>query len=148
MLKRLYTLIFIAAAAMTMSFAPSEVTEKGTDLKATKFSKMYHVADTYIEVTLNDGHQIPLMVSGKHLRTDEVIVLIESFTSEEFEMMVEAPSCDVGLVVEEDYIGTNFVKLTCAIPHCCGPAQTTECKTYNPYTHRWQATSCSPWNYE
>lgn len=119
-----------------------------SELRVEKYSTVYAESSTYVRITTTAGDSRLFVVEGVTLPASDIELLVSSFNSVKLKAMVEAPSCDVGLVVAEDYIGTNFVKLTCAIPHCCGPAQTTECKTYNPYTHRWQETSCSPWNYE
>lgn len=146
-MKRFFsTLLVLAIVAGTTAFTPYE---KGGDLQIVKYSVAHTSTDTYIEVTFNTDKIVPMVVSNDLLTGDDVQLLIESFTRKDLARMVEAPVCDNGqLPVQEEYIGTSFVKLACPIPHCCGPATVTECKTYNPYTHRWQETSCSPWNYE
>jgi hypothetical protein len=118
------------------------------ELRTESYSTVYAESNTYVRIVLSNGASKLLVVDDKVLPPYEFELIVKSFNSMKLKALVEAPTCDVGFVSNEEYIGTNFVKLTCDIPHCCGPAQTTECKTYNPYTHRWQATSCSPWNYE
>jgi hypothetical protein len=167
-IKNLFTIILIAVAAFTMSFTLEETStpsvqdinvlnsiaigmeEADNELSVVKYSVTYIQTDTYFKITLNNNKTVSLSIPGKTLPTSDLELLIASFTQKQLKAMVEAPTCEGGNIpLSEDYIGTSFVKLTCAIPHCCGPATVTECKSYNPYTHRWELmSSCSPWNYE
>jgi hypothetical protein len=168
-IKNLFTIILIAVAAFTMSFTLEETStpsvqdinvlnsivigmeEADNELSVVKYSVTYANTDTYLKITLNNDVTIPLIIPGEKLPSSDLELLIASFTQKQLKAMVEAPECDNGFVQSEDYIGTNFVKLTCAIPMGAqsGVEYHDECKTYNPYTHRWTPmASCSPWNYE
>lgn len=131
--------------ALIIVMGSSAFTSEETDakLEVVKYSHTHVGNDTYFKITLNNDVTVPLSVQGEILTSENIEFLIASFTQKQLRAMVEAPTCESGNTVHTEYVGTNFAKVTCEHP---GSATllSEECKTYNPYTARWQTVVCWP----